>query len=91
MYENEKIKFKKIKNLKIINLLNIIWFQNYFKSDILLMPYSKNISINARYNSRYCSPLKMFIGWWQNNSINNDPVFVKLKIKNLLSSQNIFL
>lgn len=60
---NEKRKFINLKNLKIYKFIE---YKNVpkiiYNSDILLMPYSENTSINAKgiNTAEYCSPLKMF-------------------------------
>ena len=51
------------KNLKIFNHIEYHKVPNILlKSDILLMPYSKNVAIRAKNinTANYCSPLKMF-------------------------------
>tara|TARA_B100000029_G_scaffold445357_1_gene465714 strand:+ start:767 stop:1855 length:1089 start_codon:yes stop_codon:yes gene_type:complete len=50
-------------NIKIFNHIDYSKVPNILsKADILLMPYSKNVSINADNinTANYCSPLKMF-------------------------------
>ena len=64
LYGNQNKKFKiNQKNLKFFRHIEYSKVPNILSnSDILLMPYSKNVEINAKNinTANYCSPLKMF-------------------------------
>ena len=61
--KSNKLSINNTKNLKIFNHIDYKKVPNILsKSDILLMPYSNDVSINANNinTANYCSPLKMF-------------------------------
>ena len=63
LYGKNNLKIKKIKNIKIFNHINYSEVPKVLSnSDLLLMPYSNNVEINANNlnTANYCSPLKMF-------------------------------
>ncbi len=63
LYGKNDFKIKKEKNINIFNHVEYAKVPNILqKSDVLLMPYSNEVSINADNinTANYCSPLKMF-------------------------------